>query len=70
MAILEYFCQTSVYMQIVYVIPCNVIHFRYVAYKLVKAPLYRQGWGELKNELELFNSIHEFELKDFHRAEF
>ena len=22
------------------------------------------GWGELKNEFELFNSIPEFELKD------
>ena len=29
-----------------------------------------QGWGELKNELELFNSIPKFELKDFHQAEF
>ena len=33
-----------------------------------------QDWGELKNELELFNSILEFELelesKDFYQAEF
>ena len=29
-----------------------------------------QGWDELKNEFELFNLIPEFELKDFHQAEF
>ena len=29
-----------------------------------------QGWGEIKNELELFSSIPEFELKDFEQVEF
>ena len=28
-----------------------------------------QGWGEFKNELELFSSIPEFELKDFEQVE-
>ena len=29
-----------------------------------------QRWGEFKNELELLNSVPEFELKDFHQAGF
>ena len=32
--------------------------------------LLNQGWGELKNLLELLNSVPEFELKDFDQAEF
>ena len=28
-----------------------------------------QGWGEFKNELELFDSIPELELKDFEQVD-
>ena len=55
--------------------PNDITSIKQLPYCLEKQMLCTlQGWGELKNELELFNSIPEFELvfelKDFHQAEF